>query len=132
MPRRRLVAVLAATAAIATVGALTPASAKPGTDGPAPTVKAGVGVVDATWHVGASAGQYASSRAGLEDFDTDHPEQYRPRPEDLVNAEFDPQLQSTKRTPSYGVQSRLSIRAIVVEGGDGTRVAMVKNDNYLA
>ena len=95
-------------------------------------MKAGVGVVDATWHVGASAGQYASSRAGLEDFDTDHPEAYRPRPEDLVASEFDPQLQSTKRTPSYGVQSRLSIRAIVVEGGDGTRIALVKNDNYLA
>src|SRR5205807_3629043 len=27
-----------------------------------PAVKAGVGVVDATWHVGASAGQYATDR----------------------------------------------------------------------
>jgi hypothetical protein len=30
--------------------------------GPVVGVRAGVGVVDATWHVGASAGQYASGR----------------------------------------------------------------------
>ncbi|MFA5787015.1 MAG: hypothetical protein WDA71_08570, partial [Actinomycetota bacterium] len=108
-----------AVLALATVGlpALTASGA------PA-TVRAGVGVVDATFHVGVSAGQYASARYGFEEGN--------PRPEEFLTGEFDPNLQQTKRSPSYGVQSRLSIRAIVVEGTDGTRIALVKNDNYLA
>ena len=72
---------------------------------------AGAAVVDATWHVGASAGQYASGRQ--------------------ESTEFDPFVQQFKNAPSYGVQSRLQIRAIVVQGPDGTRVALAKADLYI-
>src|SRR5215210_8069084 len=73
--------------------------------GPSGQVKAGVGVVDATWHVGASAGQYAHERDPSKPFD-------------------DPGQHATIKKASYGVQSRLVARAIVVEGGDGKRVAL--------
>jgi hypothetical protein len=78
---------------------------------------AGVGVADATWNVGSNAGQYASDRnvAG-----------------ELQGGPFDPNLYSVKDEPSYGVQSRLSMRALVVQGADGTKVALVKADDYLA
>ena len=103
---------------------------------PASRVLAGVGVVDATWNVGASAGQYASDRPGIEG------EAWADRLQDgeapdidptrLVTADFDPNVQSVKRKPSYGVQSRLSVRAIVVQGPDKPPVALVKSDNSLA
>jgi hypothetical protein len=93
----------------------------------------GVGVEDASWHVGASAGQYAGA-----------PEDPLPSPEDptgnvgdFVSHEaetFDPTGLSTRRYPSYGIQSRLSVRAIVVDGpsaGTGDRVAILKNDLYI-
>ena len=54
-------------------------------------LKAGVAVVDATWHVGASAGQYATTR------DADGADPFH---------DFDPGLHSYKNKPSYGVQSR--------------------------
>jgi hypothetical protein len=89
-------------------------------------LRAGVGVVDATWHVGAGSGQYSPSRYGVDvDGGT-------PTLEDAVTGDADPQLAATTQAPSYGVQSRLSIRAIVIEGNNGTRVALVKSDNYLA
>src|SRR3712207_8780534 len=50
----------------------------------------------------------------------------------LFRSETDPHLHSTKKVPSYGVQSRLTARALVVEGTNGKRVALVKTDNYLA
>ncbi|MDX1510282.1 MAG: neutral/alkaline non-lysosomal ceramidase N-terminal domain-containing protein [Nitriliruptorales bacterium] len=74
-------------------------------------IRAGVGVVDATWFVGAAAGQYGTTANG----------------EVLSPGQF-----STLKVPSWGIQSRLSIRAIVVEGNNGERVALVKSDNYLA
>ncbi|HEX2086447.1 MAG TPA: neutral/alkaline non-lysosomal ceramidase N-terminal domain-containing protein, partial [Solirubrobacteraceae bacterium] len=74
-------------------------------------VRVGVGVADATWHVGASAGQYASTRA-----DTFH---------------IDPHVHQVKNAPSYGVQSRLEMRAIVVEEVGGERFALVKTDLYI-
>jgi hypothetical protein len=78
-------------------------------------VRAGAAVVDASWHVGASAGQYASD------------------PQiDPANRSLDPGAHATIRRGSYGVQSRLQVRAIVIEGSDGRRVAIVKNDLYLA
>ncbi len=128
----RLRAAFVALAVIAAVAAGIPhASAQ--TRGPVIGVRAGVGIVDATWHVGASAGQYASGRYGIDDcVDFNFVETCRPRVDELATADFDPELQQTKRVPSYGVQSRLSARAIVVEGRDGTRVALVKIDNYLA
>lgn len=78
-------------------------------------VRAGVASVDASWHVGASAGQYASDGTFV-----DHDE-----------GTFDPTAHSVRRKPSYGVQSRLNVRALVVEGPDGTRVAIVKTDLYI-
>ena len=77
-------------------------------------MKAGFGEADATWNVGVSAGQYA------EDGNDDYEES------------MDPHVHHVKQVKSYGVQSRLFIRAIVVEGCNGERVALVKNDNYLA
>src|SRR5205085_2579293 len=76
-------------------------------------VKAGVAKVDATWHVGASAGQYASEDTPVGDHG--------------VN----PSLEDTRRAPSYGVQTRLDTRALVIQGGDGKRIALVKNDLYI-
>jgi hypothetical protein len=78
-------------------------------------LRAGVGVVDATWHIGAGAGQYASDNA----------------PDDASD-EWDPNVQHVKQASSYGVASRLSIRALVLQSGDGPPVALVKDDNYLA
>jgi hypothetical protein len=75
-------------------------------------MRAGVGVVDASWHVGASAGQYASSA---------HP----------GSGDVDPSVMEVKNAPSYGIQSRLQARAIVVEGSNGKRFAIVKNDLYI-
>ncbi|HEV2813434.1 MAG TPA: hypothetical protein VGW10_09305, partial [Solirubrobacteraceae bacterium] len=57
---------------------------------PAPAtaeIRAGVGVVDASWHVGAAAGQYASER--------------------WEGDEMDPHLHQFRRSPSHGIQSRL-------------------------
>src|SRR4051812_50182191 len=78
---------------------------------------AGVGVADATWNVGSAAGQYAGERdvAGQ-----------------VSGGGVDPNFYSVKDQPSYGVQSRLSIRALVVKGANGQMVALVKADNYLA
>ena len=85
------------------------------------TVRAGVGVVDATWHVGASAGQYAGRIVD--------PETGEPDDEPAHNV--DPYGHQTTRSPSYGIQSRNSVRALVVEGSDGARIALVKNDLYI-
>jgi hypothetical protein len=76
-------------------------------------VKAGVAAVDATWHVGASAGQYASDGSSIS------------------TSDINPTLESIRRSPSYGVQSRLQVRALVIEGSDGKRIAIVKNDLYI-
>src|SRR5438067_6587299 len=81
------------------------------------SARAGVGIADATWNVGSGAGQYATDRdVGGE----------------LAGGGVDPNFYSVKDQPSYGVQSRLSVRALVVQGAEGTKVAMVKADNYLA
>ena len=76
-------------------------------------MRAGVGVVDASWHLGAGAGQYAS--------DAD------------PTAEWDPNVQHVKQKSADGMASRLSIRALVVQDGKGDApIALVKVDNYLA
>ncbi len=90
---------------LAVLAALVPATAHAG-------VRAGVGEVDGSWHVGASAGQYAGSAGDS-------------------HAPFNPTAESITKSPSYGRQSALKIRAIVVEGPDGKRVALVKHDLYL-
>jgi hypothetical protein len=82
-----------------------------GTSAHAGTLRAGVGMADATWHVGASAGQYATGPAISQD-------------------EFDPHVQAFTKRASYGVQSRLQARALVVSDGEHL-LAIVKNDLYI-
>src|SRR3954451_2591396 len=111
---RALVASLAAATLAA--GGLTSLARADGEPSASHAIRAGVAAVDATWHGGAGAGQYAS--------DTD--------PTDL-SQEWDPNFEHVKQQSSYGVASRLSIRAIVVQDGKGNPpVALVKDDNYLA
>jgi hypothetical protein len=76
---------------------------------------AGYGAADATWDVGAGAGQYASKA-----------------PPTMDGNDIDPQQHSLTQADSYGVASRLSIRAIVLEGTNHVRIALVKSDSYLA
>lgn len=83
-----------------------------------PGLKAGVAVVDASWRVGAGAGQYAEKEPGAAGLAT--------------NGFVDPFHHSVVQRPSYGVQSRLDYRALVLQGADGRRVALVKSDSYLA
>jgi hypothetical protein len=116
-------ALVASVAAVTLAGGGVTAVARAGnpaatTACPASVLCAGVGVEDATWHVGAGAGQYASSSY---DNPTD------------VSQEWDPSVEHVTQQSSYGVASRLSIRAIVVRDGKGDPpVALVKDDNYLA
>src|SRR5918996_2491285 len=100
---------LFAVAAVAALVAPAAAHAQAG------QVRAGVASVDASWHVGASAGQYASDGTFV----------------DHDSGTFDPTAHSVRRKSSYGIQSRLSVRALVVEGPDGTRLAILKNDLYI-
>jgi Neutral/alkaline non-lysosomal ceramidase, N-terminal len=97
-----MLAVLVCAAATGTSGATAHAG----------QIRAGVGTADASWHVGASAGQYASGRQ-----DTFH---------------VDPHVHQVKNAPSYGTQSRLTMRAVVVEEAGGERFAVVKHDLYLS
>jgi hypothetical protein len=102
----RSIAVLSVTL----VAGLASAAPATSTDG---RVRAGAAAVDASWHVGASAGQYATDGS-------------------FVGAHgVDPATHSYRRSASYGIQSRLQARALVVEGPDGNRVALVKNDLYI-
>ena len=108
---------LPALLVLATVIGLVPAAAAASADEPWDGLRAGVGVADATWHVGAAAGQYTD---------------YRDPADELSGGDIDPSFHATSKENSYGVASRLTIRAIVVEGSNGQRVALVKSDNYLA
>src|SRR3712207_5699728 len=78
-------------------------------------IQAGVAEVDATYKVGASAGQYAPWRAD-ESGNVDY-------------GDFDPHFQQGKNKASYGIQSRLNIRAIVVSGSE--KLALVKTSLYI-
>ena len=78
-------------------------------------VSAGAAKVDASWHVGASAGQYASDGSFIEPAD----------------GTYDPTAHSTRRRSSYGLQSRLEARAIVIKDSDSAPVAIVKTDLYI-
>jgi hypothetical protein len=108
---RRLLLSLCAVVLVPVAVYSAPASA-------APTLMAGAAVVDDTWHVGAGAGQYGGTGSPLANAAT--------------GGETDGHLHSTKKVPSYGVQLRLTARAIVLQGSNGERVALVKTDNYLA
>src|SRR3954470_19501474 len=114
-----------------------------GGSGPAPAedpapqwtgLRAGVGEGDATWHVGAGAGQYASEALSVPE--ARHPESVpdtvQQWPADIAN-EWDPNVEHVKQASSYGVASRLTMRAIVLQDGQGhAPVALLKVDNYLA
>jgi hypothetical protein len=80
-------------------------------------VRAGVGVVDMTPDVGYCAGQYCATTDIFSG---------------LAGGDIDPYLTHKLKQSSYGVQSRLSARAIVIEGSNGKRIALLKSDNYLA
>jgi hypothetical protein len=75
-------------------------------------VKAGAAALDGTYHVGNSAGQYASTRDG-------------------GYGDYDPHVEQVKNMASYGVQARESVRALVVKGSDGKLVALVSDDHYI-
>src|SRR5688572_27418938 len=115
MPRRaRFGLAFGLVSLLAVPAAAQPASAPAAV--PEPGLQAGVAVVDATWHVGASAGQYTAERYGIGEgiLEGEPPDLTGP-----IEGDADPHLHATKETPSYGVQSRLTIRAIVVEGSNG-------------
>ena len=110
-------------AGVAHVGEPDPAQAQ------SAPVMAGAAAVDASWHVGASAGQYAG--------DCFNPENVPPDPSqpctavDPVNGNYDPAASSFRRRPSYGMQSRLSARALVIKPIGGAPIAVVKTDMYI-
>ncbi|HEX4872648.1 MAG TPA: hypothetical protein VFV27_10065 [Nevskiaceae bacterium] len=81
---------------------------------PANPSRAGVAAVDASWHLGASAGQFSATGAGI-----------------ARNAGFDPFGHATRKVGSDILGTRIQVRALVIEDGDGDRVAIVANDLYL-
>jgi hypothetical protein len=134
---RRLAALTALTTTLALGAAglgsssATAASSECGQAGS--TLCAGAAVEDDTWHVGASAGQYGSEP------DTPDPTNPVSLPgatqngaDFLLQNEWDPNHQSVKKAPSYGVASRLSVRSLVLQSGADAPVALVKTDMYLA
>src|SRR5438046_8321551 len=102
-PRSRLLVFASAAFAVA---ALAPVAHADG------QVRAGAAVLDGTYHVGNSAGQYASTRDG-------------------GYGDVDPHAQEVKNQASYGVQARESVRAIVGKGSDGKYIALVSDDHYI-
>lgn len=80
-------------------------------------VRAGVGIADMTPDVGYCAGQYCDSTNLFDG---------------VSGGDIDPFATHKTKRSSYGVQSRLTARAIVVEGNNGKRVVLLKTDNYLA
>jgi hypothetical protein len=115
-PRRSLLLllVLAALATSATASAqlpdlpVSPEAASNGETAALPAdlrgdgLHAGAAAVDATWHVGASQGQYAGPAPGT--YDTEA-------------GTVDPHAQSAKSAPTHGVESRDTVRALVLDDG---------------
>lgn len=119
MLRRTLPGIAAVALLASALAAATPATAKgPSKPSSSGTVKVGYGEADATWHVGAGAGQYSDKSDPL----------------NLATGEggVDPHGHSATQADSYGVHSRLSYRAIVVQDAEGDHTAFVKSDSYLA
>lgn len=81
---------------------------------PSRVSRAGVAERDASWHLGASAGQFADSGAGI-----------------ARDAGFDPYGHSTRKVGSDILGTRIKVRALVIEDGDGNRVAIAANELYL-
>ncbi|MFN2588033.1 MAG: hypothetical protein ABR613_07945 [Actinomycetota bacterium] len=114
----RAPALLVSLALAASGGAVAASAPVRAQSKPKVVVKAGYGEADATWHVGAGAGQYTEKS---------------PDQSELVGGgDVDPHAHSTTQRDSYGVHSRLSYRAIVVQDNQGDQAAFVKSDSYLA
>ena len=115
---RRSLAVAAAACSLALALPLTARASTPPEPVACPTgvLCAGVGIADATWHVGAGSGQHAGTNDGSA----------------LTGGDADPHAHATKAENSYGVASRLTMRALVVQGSNGRRIVLLKSDNYLA
>ena len=100
-------------------------------------VRAGAAKVDASWHVGASAGQYAGdcvtdpALEAIESQEAPDPAEQCGAAYDAANGNWDPTAHAVRRRPSYGMQSRLEVRALVVEGPAGNRIAIAKTDLYI-
>jgi hypothetical protein len=113
--RKRLSAVLAVLALV-----VVPLAA-PGPAAAEAPLRAGYGEADATWRVGSCAGQYCDTRNPAED---------------PLSGDTDPYGHNRIKAASEGIQSRTTMRAIVVDGTavDGTprRIALLKSDLYLA
>lgn len=86
--------------------------------------EAGAAEVDASWHVGASAGQYATQC-------TDSSAIQANRCSFIGDHGVDPTTDSILKDASYGIESRLSARALVIQGPEGNRYALVKADLYI-
>ncbi len=78
------------------------------------SARAGVAVVDASWHFGASAGQFSGTGVGIAE-----------------GRGFDPYTHAVRKVGSDILGSRITTRALVVEGGNGKKIAVVANDLYL-
>lgn len=92
------------------------AAASPSIHGAGEGLIAGAAVVDATWHVGASQGQYAGEGPG---------------PYDMRTGGLDPSVHAVSSNPTHGVESRDTVRAMVLEDADARRWALVTNDLYI-
>ena len=82
--------------------------------GPIQQAKAGASIVDASWHFGASAGQFSETGHGVDG-----------------GRGYDPYSHSTRKVGSDTLGTRIQVRAITVEGDNGKRIAVVANDLYL-
>ena len=141
--RRRLALSLIVGLVVGIIG-MPPVAAGPAARGPRPKnavpdglpwggTRAGVASVDASWHLGASGGQFAAHQAppgsknapGEELLGGELPDQ---QPEQEY---VDPFLHAKRKRPTRGLQSRIVTRAMVVEDKSGDRVAIVGNDLYL-
>lgn len=99
---------------VLTVLAALPAGARAAAPQATGRTRAGAAVVDASWHLGASQGQYADPREIPGD-----------------DVPVDPYAHSGWKMSSYGLGSRITTRALVVEDTAGDRVAIVTHDLYL-
>lgn len=95
------------------IAAFAPATS--GAVGSSGDLRAGVASIDASWHVGASQGQYADVGPGVYDSRT---------------GGVDPFAHAVTSNATYGVESRTSVRALVLDDGD-SRWALVTNDLYI-
>ncbi len=85
---------------------------------------AGAASVDATWHVGSAAGQHADVPVGGSS---------GVHPGSTGEEGTDPFGHASAKTASYGIESRDTVRAMVLQGADGSgRWAVVSNDLYLS